>query len=174
MTEQDAALHDYVSAAAMPFDSFYRQHYRSAVRLAAALTGSSAAAEDVVQDVMAAAHKDWSRIGDYDDPVAWMRRAIANRAISRHRRAANAAKGLVRLRGGETGSVGLADTDWELWRTVAALPARQAQVIVLVYVERLTVELAAETLGIGVSSAKKHLVRARQRLATDLKDWKQS
>ena len=52
------------------FDDFYRERYGSALRLAIALTGSPPAAEDLVQDVMAAAHQRWGRIGRYDEPGA--------------------------------------------------------------------------------------------------------
>jgi DNA-directed RNA polymerase specialized sigma24 family protein len=62
--------------------------------------------------------------------------------------------------------------DSELWRIVRALPTRQAQMIALVYVEQLTLPEAAVALHIALPAAKTHLARAKQRLATDLADWK--
>ncbi|MEP7114294.1 MAG: sigma factor-like helix-turn-helix DNA-binding protein [Ilumatobacteraceae bacterium] len=154
------------------FDDFYRVRYQRAVRLAVVLTGSAAGAEDVVQDVMADAHQMWARISRYDDPSAWLRRAIVNRAISRRRRATVAAKGLLKLKSEAKLSLDLVNSDWELWRHVGSLPTRQAQMIALVYVEGLTLESAAGVLGIGVPTAKSHLARAKQRLERDLSDWR--
>ena len=70
--------------------------------------------------------------------------------------------------------VDLGERDWELWRLVRALPARQAQLIALVYIEGLTLPAAAETLGIALPTAKTHLARAKERLARDLSDWSPS
>jgi len=154
------------------FDDFYRDRYARAVRLALVLTGSAAGAEDLVQDVMTAAHLKWSRIASYDSPEAWLRRAIVNRAISRHRRMAVAAKGLLKLTATARTSVELGESDWELWRRVRALPSRQAQIVALVYVEGLTLDGAAQVLGISLPTAKSHLARAKQRLEHDLSDWR--
>src|SRR4051794_23743664 len=89
ITEADAMAE---AIPAIAFADFYRERYGRAVRLAVVLTGSAASAEDVVQDVMIDAHRRWARVSTYDDPGAWLRRAIVNRAISRHRRVAVAAK----------------------------------------------------------------------------------
>jgi len=159
---------------ALPFVDFYRQRYARSVRLAVVLTGSAAVAEDVVQDVMIDAHRRWQRVSAYDDPGAWLRRAIVNRAISRHRRVAVAAKGFLRLKADARLSIDLVDSDWELWKRVRSLPARQAQMIALVYVEGLTLEGAAAVLGIATPTAKSHLARAKQRLETELSDWNNS
>ena len=155
----------------VPFVDFYRDRYARAVRLAVVLTGSAGAAEDVVQDVMIDAHRRWGRISAYDDPGAWLRRAIVNRAISRHRRVAVAAKVFLRLTADARLSIDLVDSDWELWRRVRSLPARQAQMIALVYVEGLTLDGAATVLGISTPTAKSHLARAKQRLENELSDW---
>ena len=162
------------AAPTIPFVDFYRQRYPRAVRLAVVLTGSVGSAEDVVQDVMIDAHRRWARISAYEDPGAWLRRAIVNRAISRHRRVAVAAKGFLRLTADARLSIDLVDSDWELWRRVRSLPARQAQMIALVYVEGLTLEGAATVLGISTPTAKSHLARAKQRLETELSDWNNS
>jgi RNA polymerase sigma-70 factor, ECF subfamily len=154
------------------FDEFYRDRYQRAVRLAVILTGSAAAAEDAVQDVMAEVCKKWARIDRYDNPDAWLRRALVNRAISRHRRAVVAAKGLLRLRSEARLSIELVDRDWELWSHVRSLPARQAQMVALVYAEGLTMEAAAEVLGISAATAKSHLARAKHRLERELSDWR--
>jgi DNA-directed RNA polymerase specialized sigma24 family protein len=57
-----------------------------------------------------------------------------------------------------------------VWLHVRRLPRRQAAVIALVYVDDLTIEQAANTLGISVPTAKTHLQRARRALAAALKE----
>lgn len=156
------------------FEAFYRSRYRRSVRLAVVLTGDGPAAEDLVQDAMAEAHRHWARLAAYDDIDAWLRRVIANRAISRRRRLGVATRGVLRLRQRTTTAVELTPEDWELWAKVRALPDRQAQLVALVYVEGLTVAQAAVTLDIAVPTAKTHLARARDRLARDLADWRTS
>jgi hypothetical protein len=44
------------------FDEFYRREYRRATRLAWLLTGSEAAAENVVQDAMAAVYRRFGQL----------------------------------------------------------------------------------------------------------------
>ena len=156
------------------FEAFYRSRYRRAVRLAVVLTGSSAAAEDLVQDAMAEAHRQWRHLAAYDNVDAWLRRVIVNRSISRRRRLTVAARGALRLRHRATTEVELVPEDAELWAKVRALPDRQAQLIALVYVEGLTIAQAALTVEISVPAAKTHLARAKDRLARDLADWRTS
>lgn len=156
------------------FAVFYAEHYRRAVGLAWALTGSRETAEELVQDAMADAHRRWRTIGDYDQPAQWLRRAVVNRSVSLRRRLVNRARGDARLavRLGAGAGEGLDARDAQLWATVRRLPGRQAQLVALVYVEGLTIAEAATTLGIAVPTAKTHLSRARVRLAAQLAAWR--
>ena len=160
--------------AAPSFPEFYSANYRRAVALASVLTGSSSAAEDLVQDAMADAHRRWSKISTYDKPPAWLNRAIANRSVSLRRRLLVRDRGDAMLFGVGGASTEVVTRDTELWAKVRQLPARQAQIVALVYVERLTLPEAAETLQISLPTAKTHLARAKDRLARDLADWKTS
>jgi DNA-directed RNA polymerase specialized sigma24 family protein len=82
------------------------------------------------------------------------------------------ARGLLRISAQTTTSVELIETDWELWALVRRLPQRQAQLIALVYVDGLTIAVAAATLDISTPTAKTHLARAKQRLKPDLAEWR--
>src|ERR1700759_4263759 len=64
------------------FARFYEREYDRAVRLAWLLTGSLAAAEDVVQDAMTGVYRAFDRV---ESPAAYLRRAGVNRAKSGHR-----------------------------------------------------------------------------------------
>ena len=69
-----------------PFEVFYRREYTRMVAIARALLRSGASAEDLAQESFLAAHRQWDRIAGYDDPGAWVRRVLINRATSFHRR----------------------------------------------------------------------------------------
>jgi DNA-directed RNA polymerase specialized sigma24 family protein len=64
------------------FEDVYLREFASVFGLAYALTGSRWAAEDIAQDAFVVAHRQWGRVGGYDDPGAWVRRVAANLAVS--------------------------------------------------------------------------------------------
>jgi RNA polymerase sigma factor (sigma-70 family) len=151
------------------FDAFYAATYREVLVLATALMGDRDRGADVAQDAFVAARRRWATVSGYDRPDLWVRRVAVNRAISWRRKAANELRALARLpRRPESPDFALPDD--QLWREVAKLPRRQAQVIALVYVDDLTVEQAAAVLGVAVSTAKTHLHRGRAALAAALAD----
>jgi RNA polymerase sigma-70 factor (ECF subfamily) len=147
------------------FDRFYQDQYRQVLTLAFALCGNRETAEDLTQDAFVAAHQDWQRIGGYEVPGAWARRAVANRAISKRRRALSETRALLRLGGRRDGGATPGDPDAALWKAVRQLPRRQAQVVALIYLEDLSVAEAAAILGCSEGTAKTHLRRAKQALS---------
>ena len=133
--------------------------------LAYALSGSHWAAEDIAQDAFVVAHRQWGRIGGYDDPGAWVRRVAANLAVSAVRRRLAEARALVRLAGRrEPSSTDLPAEDSDFWRAVRQLPRRQAQVVTLVALEDLSTAEVANTLGCSQRTAQVHLQKARATL----------
>ncbi|MCU1458471.1 MAG: putative polymerase subfamily sigma factor [Actinomycetia bacterium] len=150
------------------FDVFFRKESRSVLGLALVLCGSRETAEDLTQDAFAAAHRNWAKVGGYDDPGAWVRRAVANRAVSVRRRLGVEARALFRLSGRRPEDEILRPEDADLWRAVRELPRRQAQVIALVFLEDLDIREAASILGCSESTAKTHVRRARAALAVKL------
>ena len=86
-----------VRLAPEPFEDFYGREYLAVVGLAYALSGSRWGAEDLAQEAFLAAHRDWDRIGAYDQPGAWVRRVVANLSVSGFRRRAAEAKALARI-----------------------------------------------------------------------------
>ncbi len=146
------------------FDSFCRQHYARVTGLAYVLSGSRTAAEDLTQDAFFAAFRQWDRLCRYDDPGAWVRRVVANRAVSRRRRLQSESRALLRV-GSRRAPVGeLVAEDQELWVLVRSLPPRQAQVFALTCLEDLPLPVVAEILSISTVTAKTHLQRARATL----------
>jgi len=153
---------------------FYRREYTRMVAIARALLRSGAAAEDVAQESFVAAHRHWPKIRGYEDPGAWVRRVLINRATSLQRRLGAEWRALNRLGGqAETTIPELSPPATEVWEEVRRLPRRQAQAIVLHYVDQLSVAEIGEVMGCSPGAVKSHLHRARARLGERLGTWEE-
>jgi len=151
------------------FEEVYLREFPRVFALAYALSGSHWAAEDIAQDAFVVAHRQWGRIGGYDDPGAWVRRVAANLAVSAVRRRLAEARALVRLAGRrEPSSTDLPAEDSDFWRAVRQLPRRQAQVVTLVALEDLSTAEVANTLGCSQRTAQVHPQKARATLTVRL------
>ena len=100
-----------VSSEAQLFEQVYRSSWLGLTRLAYLLVGDRGEAEDIVQTVFTSAVARWEAI---DDPSAYLRRAVVNRANDAHRRSYRSTPGGV----GSTGSIGEPEVD-EVWSLVA-------------------------------------------------------
>jgi RNA polymerase sigma factor (sigma-70 family) len=144
------------------FADFYRRHYPILVRAVTAWTGDRYLAEDVSQDVMVVLRRYYDR---YDRPEILMYR-MARQQLGRRRQP------LVEIAGGDgVGDVPVPATtlcDVEERMDVLALarrlPRRQCEVIVLVVICDLSVEDAAQVLGISASAVKTHKARGIEAL----------
>lgn len=155
------------------FEGFYEEHYRAVVAIAAALTASRSAAEELAQDAFLSAHRQWDRVCQHERPDLWIRRVVANLAASRMRRLGAEGRALFRLSGLRARESPVPDVkDRWLWREVRALPARQSQALILHYVDDRSLREIAEILGCAEGTVKTHLARGRatlaQRLSLDL------
>jgi RNA polymerase sigma-70 factor (sigma-E family) len=150
----------------------YAGHYRRLVQLAALLTGSSAVAEDLVQDafvrVMA---RPGGRIPDL--PLAYLRSTVLNLVRSRWRRAKVGAEKIALVTARPADVAAEPDGPFERLALVEALrglPRRQREVVVLRYFLDLPVQEVAETLGIGTGTVKSYSARALEALRSSLED----
>ena len=151
------------------FESFYRREFRDVVGLAYALSGSRLGAEDLAQEAFIKAHERWDRISGYDKPGAWVRRVVANLAVSGFRRRSAERKAVSRLAGQRPrGIPEMEPEDEQFWQMVRDLPKRQAQATALFYVEDRSIEEIANILECSPSTAKVHLHRGRKSLAAKL------
>ncbi|HEY9556410.1 MAG TPA: sigma factor, partial [Acidimicrobiales bacterium] len=82
--------------APLAFTVFYRRELPQMVALAAAVAGHERA-EDLAQEALLRAHREWDRIGRYDKPGAWTRRVLLNLATSSHRRLGSERRALARV-----------------------------------------------------------------------------
>ena len=147
------------------FDAFYRREFPAMVTLAYAVSGSRLAAEDLAQEALLRAYRDWDRISKYDKPGAWVRRCTINLATSAFRRYAAEARAMVRIGDAPEALPAPFDEDSFIWRAVSRLPVKQRAAVSLFYLEdRSTGEIAA-ALGCSEATARVHLHRGRQALA---------
>ncbi len=150
------------------FEGFYRREYASTVAIARGLLGHGAPAEDLAQECFVAAHRHWNRVSEYDDPKAWLRRVLVNRATSFHRRRLVERRAMARLGVSDEVVPEISPQSTEVWDEVRRLPRRQAQVTVLHYVDQMTVDEIGAVLGCSPGAVKSHLFRARERLGERL------
>jgi RNA polymerase sigma-70 factor, ECF subfamily len=151
------------------FNTFYMQTGRRMLSLAYSLTGSWSDAEDLVQEAYVAAHRRWHAVGTYDDPAAWVRRVITNRAVSRWRRLGRELNVRQRLTARTNRESNDAEpVDSAFWDALRSLPRQQATTVALYYVEDMSVDAIAALLGCTTGTVKTQLFRARHTLADRL------
>jgi len=161
-TEPGALSLESVAGPPRPdFEAFYAQEWGKAVRLAALLTQSPSAAEDIAQDAFARMLPKWETA---DNPPAYLRTSIVNTCFQWQRRAGVrrekvhllAAPTSVEFAGGE-----LADA-------VASLPHRQRAVLVLRYYADLSEAEIAHALGCQPGTVKSLASRALAKLQREI------
>jgi len=152
----------------LDFTSFYRRELPALVALATAVTGSGPG-EEIAQEALLRAHRDWARVERYDKPGAWVRRVAINLALSQRRRVSSEARALARLAQRRVPDAPAPEVE-ELWTLVRALPARQAAAVALHYLDDLPITELAVALGCAEGTAKAHLHRGRLALARRLAD----
>ena len=154
------ASYDYVLVGEMTRDArslevVYRTSHLGLTRLAYLLVGDRGEAEDVVQAVFTAATAHWDAI---EEPSAYLRRAVVNRASDVHRRSFRMAPLAARR-----DLPGEPEVD-ETWMFVQALPMGQRTVVVLRFYEDLGLSEIASLLGRSPSTVRSDLRRALTKL----------
>jgi RNA polymerase sigma-70 factor (ECF subfamily) len=160
---------DPVIAGGEPFEEFFRRDYRPVLGLAFVLCGSHDAAEELTMDAFEAALRNWERVGRFESPGAWVRRVVANSAVSRFRKLSAETRARLRISDSAEPST-LGTSGSEVWEAVRRLPRRQAQAVTLFYVEGYGRAEVARILKISEESVKTHLERARRQLEKELGD----
>ena len=165
----DVTHRDPVVERSEPYEQFFHREYRTMVALAIAVSGSRAIGEDIAQEALLRAHRNWDRISTYDKPGAWLRRVTINLATSARSRLMREAK--ARFRWGSQQSLieDPPEVDTAIWAAVGRLPAGQRSAAALYYLEDRSVAEIAEILDVTENTAKAHLHKARAGLARALR-----
>lgn len=157
---------------AAEFEYFFKTYHRDLSRVAYALTGSHAEADDVVADAFASAWRHWERVRAAEHTLAYVRRSVVNLAASRIRKKVHERRGSALL-GPLTswlhhGPDVVARVDLQV--AVLALPPRRRACVVLRHVAGLSTTEVAETLGISEGAVKSQTWKALEQLRKTLGD----
>ena len=156
----------------MEFDDFARGQLPRLVRYAVMLTGDRELAQDLVQDVLVTAHRQWRRVSAADHPDRYVHTMLTRTFLSWRRRWAVRSIRLT-VDGTPDGEPTrdhagtIADRD-DVWRRLAGLPRQQRAVLVLRYYEQLTDAEIAEALGCSAGTVRGYASRALSTLRLDL------
>jgi DNA-directed RNA polymerase specialized sigma24 family protein len=145
-------------------DGLLREVFPTARRFAARSCASPEDAEDAVQDALMALVRRVGALRAAEAVTSWLFVAIRHACL---RRVPGVVLVPIDLAGDLPGADlagGVVDR-MEVAEALAALPAAQREVIILVDLLDLPVERTAQHLGIGVRAAKSRLHRARRALA---------
>jgi RNA polymerase sigma factor (sigma-70 family) len=153
------------------FECFFRDHYRTVVRLAYSVVGDSQGAQDVAQDVFLAAYRRFP--GDYEQAAAgWVRVAAVHTALDvlRRERRRDKRQLLVQVVSSLPSAEDTVidrESRAEVRRVLRRLPRRSAAVLVMRHGGMSYVEIA-EALGVKVGNVGTLLRRAESALRKEM------
>lgn len=150
------------------FETCFREQYPKLVALGVAMGGNREVARELAQETMLRAHDRWEQVGEYEAPVAWLRRVMTNLLIDHLRSRSVERSAVDRLRARPPRSPGEPDVGPEWSQLVAPLPPSQRAIVTLYYGEDRSVDEIADILDIAVGTVKSGLAKARARLATEI------
>jgi len=146
------------------FAQFVREQTATLLRSAYLLTGSSPAAEDLVQETLLRLFPKWDRVMAADVPMAYVRRSLVNGFLNQRRRPQS--REIVvdevpeRLDPGVGRDIGVDVSNRDLvWRLLATLPDRQRAALVMRYFEDLADPEIGESLGCRLGTVRSLISR---------------
>lgn len=150
------------------FVDFYHQEYRAIVGFGYVLSGSWSTAEDLAQDAMLEAQRNWAKLAAFENPAGWARRVLLNKQRTKIRKFTSERKALSRLASRPTEHLVVQPETDQMFDLVRQLPRRQAQAIALRYWDGYSTQQIAQVLGCGPETVKTHLKRGRAALRQKL------
>jgi RNA polymerase sigma-70 factor (sigma-E family) len=146
------------------FVALYERQRPGLVRLATLLVDRPEVAEELVQDAFAAAYREWPRL---DEPAAFVRAAVVNRARSElRRRDVRRRRPLHVAPPAEPGGDHVRDA-------VARLPERRRTAVVLRFYADLPLDEIATLMGVRPGTVKSQLHKALAQLRREFQDMKE-
>jgi RNA polymerase sigma-70 factor (sigma-E family) len=156
------------------FSDVFAAHHRAVFRLAALLTADEHVAEEVTAEVFARVLPKWRR-DQVDDPLPYLRRAVANEMRSRWRRRAHERRAAARQRSERADiAVDRLELREPLVHALQQLPLQQRTILVLRYLDDMSEADVASTLGVAAgtvkSQASRGVARLRVLLGSEMED----
>ena len=153
---------------ATDFETCFREQYPKLVALGVAMGGDREVARELAQETMLRAHDRWDQVGEYEAPVAWLRRVMTNLLIDHLRSRSVERSAVDRFGARAERSYGEPDVGPDWSRLVAPLSPAQRAIVTLYYGEDRPVDEIAEILEIATGTVKSALAKARARLAIEI------
>ena len=141
------------SASPRSFDDLFLDQHDRLYRALYFITGSSADAEELMQDAFLKLWERWDRIHSIDDPVGYLFRIAMNGFRMRARRARVAARRIVHLEPTRDPFDDIELRD-DVRRMLLGLPPRQRAALVLTEIFGYSSEQAAEILGVRPTTVR--------------------
>lgn len=153
--------------AAERFEAFFRGESERVFRAIWLVTGNRAEAEEITQDAFLAAWERWSRVSSMENPTGYVFRSAMNLFRKRYRRAAVAARKVVRpaLREDDFAA---ADDRAVVRSVLATLTPRQRAAMVMVDLLAFTSEEAGQVLGVRAGTVRSLVAQGRQSFRSSL------
>jgi RNA polymerase sigma-70 factor (sigma-E family) len=148
----------------------YDDNFTSLRRLAFALVGEAAVAEEIAQEAFVRLYASWRRLDRLEHAPSFLRKIVLNLCRSRGRRIAAGRRIEPLLRGPSSVDQPDVALRLDIWTALGSLPQRQRTCMVLRYLEDLPEAEVADLLGCSLGTVKSQLHRARQKLGPLLRE----
>ena len=165
-----------IESASEPYDrasylrTLYDENFVSMRRLAFALVGDAATAEELAQEAFVRLYASWRRLDRIDHPASFLRRIVVNLCRSSGRRIAVGQRLDPLLRGPLSVEQPDVALRLDVWAALDSLPSRQRACAVLRYLEDLPESEIGELLGCSTGTVKSQLHKAREKLEPLLRE----
>ncbi len=150
------------------FDTFFDDAWPRLQSQAYVLTGSHEQAQDLTQEALLRAWKNWGKVSTLDNPEAWARKVLHNLCISSWRKSQQK-----RTKHDIPLDSELPDSHMEIAQVMRSLPGKQARALLLHDGLAMTSAEVAAELGVPEGTVKSWLSRSRKLLADRLRHYDQ-
>lgn len=150
-------------AASVDFEEFFEREKAGLYRALCIVTRNRLEAEELTQDAFVRVLERWDRVGDMDDPRAYLYRTAMNAFRTGYRQAAVATRRTFGTKQSEDAIADIEERDAAM-RALAMLSPRQRAAVVLTDLLDFSSEDAARMLGIRASTVRVHVSRAHAAL----------
>lgn len=148
------------------FVALVDREFPALVATATLLVGSSALAEELVQDCLLRTYVRWSHVRRLDAPGAWVRRIVINASLSGLRRRRSELKALRAI--GRSRPEPVPGSDDEFVALIASLPRDMKVAVALRYGADMSVAEVAAATESTEAATRSLLYRARARMREEL------